>query len=330
MKWRLLLAVITGLSMTDVASFAQGPPDARGPSSASLPTLADGYFASAGIVRFKLAGGRLQLDPPRHRKGSQSRETEGIFESISVTAERGVPSLHYVCHTRDRQLTLSVQDATDLSIESWMPQLPERSVLEQPEQGPIRWTLTRSGESNTYRGRTLLHVRLHEPETFDLHHQHLITHLLRGQSLREMQLRTRQAMVERARTYRGPDAESVADTVERLGNRSRVARMQAERQLMRWGTVVMPILAELDGSSQTLDAEQKARLGQIRRRLAGFREDTAASLASRLMLDRDYWHRIGELLTPEELALANSHLIRCSLAAIESAGASDDQVAASR
>ncbi|NNE00493.1 MAG: hypothetical protein HKN47_24520, partial [Pirellulaceae bacterium] len=97
-------------------SLAQGQGGAERPagrrSSSGYDEHRDaGYFAVAGVVRFQLIQGRLALDSPRHRKGSQSRDQEGVYESITVTASRGIPSMHYVYQTPQQHLTLSVENA---------------------------------------------------------------------------------------------------------------------------------------------------------------------------------------------------------------------------
>ena len=77
MRWSLLLAVF-GLSITDVASFAQRPPDDQRLALTQSSYQDAGFFASTGVVRFQLIQGRLCLDAPRHRKGSQNRDEKGV------------------------------------------------------------------------------------------------------------------------------------------------------------------------------------------------------------------------------------------------------------
>ena len=117
MRWSLLIAVI-GLSSTDVASFAQGRPDGQRPSATRSTPEDAGFFTSKGVVRFQLIQGRLCLDSPRHRKGSQNRDDGRVYESITVTAERGIPSMHYVYQTPKHHLTLSVQKANAMRLEN--------------------------------------------------------------------------------------------------------------------------------------------------------------------------------------------------------------------
>ena len=194
MRWSLLVAVF-GLSISDVASFAQGPPEGERLSAARSASDDAGFFASTGVVRFQLIQGRLCLDCPRHRKGSQNCDEDGVYESITVTAERGIPSLHYVCQTDQHHLTLSVQQANAMRIESWFPLTDERSVLEQPGFGKVTWVHARGDLEDEYEGTNLLHLRHTNPATFDQHFGVLIRRLLQGQSLRSLSDATERVML---------------------------------------------------------------------------------------------------------------------------------------
>ena len=240
MRWLLLSAVVCGLSITDEASRAQGPPDAeRLRLSRSTPQDA-GFFATTGVVRFQMVQGRLCLDPPRHRKGSQSRDQDGVYESITVTAERGIPSLHYVCQRPDHQITLSVQQASHVRIESFCPETAERSVLNQPHVGPAEWSIQCGESSEVHSGSTLLHLRQRDPAGFDRHHGHLIQRLLRGQSVRAMSDATMAALIRRTETKQTPDAESIRETIDQLRSPRRAQRVEAQRKLLSWGPPSYP------------------------------------------------------------------------------------------
>ena len=153
MRWKLPFAVLLGLSFSDVASFAQRPPDDEGLPSASAenaPYLIEdaGYFDHDGVVRFQLIQGRLCLDAPRHRKGVQHQHSDGVFESITITAQRGIPSVHYIHRTERHEILLSVRDAMAVRIESTLIPAGETAVIEQPaSQTPgdhqIHWSVSK-------------------------------------------------------------------------------------------------------------------------------------------------------------------------------------------
>ncbi len=327
MRWRLLLAVF-GLSITDVASLAQRPPDGQRLASTRSTSQDAGFFASKGVVRFQLIQGRLCLDAPRHRKGSQNRDEHGIYESITVTAERGIPSLHYVCQTPDHHLTLSVQKADSLRIESWFPNLSERSVLEQPAVGKITWSHSRGDLNEQHEGATLLHLRHADPTNFDLHFGLLVQRLLRGDSLQDLSDATQNEMFSRITAGSIPDAAGIQDCVDRLGSKRRKTRIKAERQLLAWGTPVIPMVHRL--SSHDLDGEQAERLRQILRRLRPRVDDTPATLATLLLNDQTYWSTIARQLNSDQLRLANQHLKRFGATPITLSAEPEERIASAR
>ena len=135
MRWYLLVAAL-GLSQFQTAIFSQEPPgDQRLAPVSDPPSFSgyteSGYFSSTGFVRFQLIQGRLQLDSPRHRKGAQQQREGKVYESITVTASLGKPSLHYVLQTPRQDLTLSVQQASRVRIESLLHRTGERAILDQ-------------------------------------------------------------------------------------------------------------------------------------------------------------------------------------------------------
>ncbi len=337
MRWCFIFAVILGLSITDALSYAQQPGAAgqgeaqppevgRSPSGYLQPQHA-GYFATKGVVRFQLIQGRLQLDAPRHRKGSQSRDQDGIYESITVSAMRGIPSVHYVYQTKHQHLTLNVENAKSLRIESFLPRTGERSVLEQPAQGDLTWTVRQGSRENVCQGATLLHI--HHADAVGLHRHcgGLITRLLQGQTLQQLAVQTNAAMMEQ---LADPDTirvarDEVLDCVARLRSPRRRVRVIASQQLLRWGTPIIPIIDSID--CDQLAPEQQDRLQSVRRRLTRVQSDTPRSLATQLVNDPQHWRSIAHQLDGGQLALANQHLSRVGLTTLPTASEAVQRIA---
>lgn len=327
MRWSLLVAVF-GLSISDVASLAQGPPDGERLSAARSASEDAGFFTSTGVVRFQLIQGRLWLDCPRHRKGSQNCEQAGVYESITVTAERGIPSLHYVCQTDRHHLTLSVQQAKVMRIESWFPQSGERSVLEQPGFGKLTWVHSRGDLTDEYEGANLLHLRHANSVTFDQHFGVLIERLLQGQTLRSLSDATQLVMLRQLESRPSLDTNQIRFCVEQLRATRRATRIEAERQLLAWGTLVIPVLHDMiDGD---IDAEQRERIRAILKRLQPMIDDTPATLAKLLVNDRSYWTRIASDLESDQLHFANAYLQDIGIKPIELPSGPIDRVATSK
>lgn len=327
MRWSLLIAVI-GLSSTDVASFAQGRPDGQRPATTRSTSEDAGFFASKGVVRFQLIQGRLCLDAPRHRKGSQNRDEGQVYESITVTAERGIPSMHYVYQSPQHHLALSVQRATAMRLESWAPESGERSTLDQPTLGEIVWTHQRGDLVDTHRGPTLLHLRGADPMNFDRHFGAMFQRLLRGQTMQELCSNTTTAMLTQLTGNAAPEIANIERAVRQLRSSKRTRRVAAERQLLDWGTPIIPVIQSIPAGD--LDREQQERLTHIFARIRPRENDSACSLARLLVNDQAYWQLIAEQLNENQLRVANSHLQRVGLSAIERITQPSERIASAR
>lgn len=327
MRWSLLIAVF-GLSITDAASFAQGQPDGQRPMTTRSTPEDAGFFASTGVVRFQLVQGRLCLDAPRHRKGSQSRDENGVYESITVTAERGIPSMHYVYQTQRQHLTLSVQEADAMRLESWSPEVGERSVLDQPAVGHMTWTHRRGDVESIHHGSTLLHLRCCDPANFDQHFGIMFGRLLQGQTIADLSAQVQADLFRDPSLAQVPDIVGIEQCVRQLRSPKRAKRVMAEHQLLSWGTPIIPAIQNLPADD--LDGEQRERLRSILARLRRLDNDTPATLAKLLVNDRRYWTLIAHQLSEQEVAIANSHLQRVGLQPIEQAALSTERIASTR
>lgn len=348
--WRSLLAVLLGLSMTDVATFAQSPPDAqrlsrprdsheaRPPDQAGNASI-DGetalspdklseplaeYFEQSGVVSFRLVHGRLELDPMIHRKGTQTQVGDRVRERIVVTANRSGPSLQYLYETRSQSLRLSVNDCVHVRMESTLSRNQERCVLTHADSGAVRMTLS-VGELHTeYEAASLVHLWWRAPGTFRMHFGRLVTRLLRGRSIGSLAVATNQHMIRSLAVgnltpQQGlPTRTDVLMTVEQLGADRYRDRTAAHRQLLTWGTVVVPMLRQIP--TQDLGAEQRSRISDVLNDLRPRQNDTPASLAMVLMNDPIYWHSIAGNLSPEQFVLSSNHLERMGLPQIRGSG----------
>ena len=301
-----MLAVI-GLSITDVESFAQRQPAVERLSSTRSGSFDPCFLSTTKMVRFQFIQGRLCLNCPQHRKGTQSRDETGLHESIAVTSERGIPSLHYVFQTTEQHLTLNVQHAGNVRLESQCLKTGQRAILEQPAIGMVRCFRTGDRWNDQLEGATLLHVRQQDPDGFDQHFGPLISCLLRGRSRSVITRETSIAMLAQARRGGTPTVVQIKSMIDLLSAPTVAQRSRAHRQLLNWGTPVIPVLQAL--ASDELDAEQRARLGDIRFRLWSCLDDTPASLAKLLVNDKSYWEVIVHQLNEEQVRLADRHLV---------------------
>ncbi|TWU44889.1 hypothetical protein Q31b_00590 [Novipirellula aureliae] len=317
MKWPVMLAVVLDLSIRCVASFAQGPPEADSLSTARSDPHVDKLFSDGGVVRFQMIQGRLRLDAPRHRIGAETIASDHSFESIVVSAERGLPSVHYVSKRPSQTLKLDVLDAVTVRMESSLSKTEERSVLEQSPYGLVYWTIERGGMMDRYQGTTLLHVRYQNPEIFDIHYGGLIERILGGRSLASLSSKTRHWSMTHAMKGTLPHRSSIDECVAMLSAKRQATRRHAQQQLLLWGT---PVIAALHESlSSDIDAEQRMRVQQTIRMLRPQVEDTPRSLAMLMVNDPTYWNLVSPQLSTMQIAAVNDHLGSVGLATLDAA-----------
>lgn len=328
MRWRLLFALI-GLSITGVSSVAQIPPRAErlapGSAGSQIGEPHAGFLGQAGVVRFQLVQGRICLDSPRHRKGSQSRDEPGIYESIAVTATRGIPSVHYVCQTAVQHVALSVQNADLLRIDSWLPSTTQRCVIEQPHSGAISWLIQSGDQATTYQAPSLIHLRLTDPDCFDHHFGYLVQRMLRGQSLDQISIETVRASLDEASTAPTLTLARTHSLIDGLGDERRTVRVHSQNQLIAAGTTILPTLWTIDRSE--LDAEQNRRLRVIQAAVSTGAPDRPRTLAKIFVNDADYWTRVQSKLTTDQRKLAAKRLGQFGVEVAWNDTASLDQLA---
>lgn len=331
--WRLLIALI-GLSITGVNLPAQSERTARKtPQAEGLawhcppseidepePTKADldkhaGYLGPSGVVRFQLIQGRISLDAPQHRKGSQSSDVNGVYESVDVTAKRGIPSVHYILRTNRQHLDLSVQDADLMRIESWMAKQGDQDgqehhcLLIQPESGPITLSCNSRNQLHQWSGPTLIHVRGLQPRLFDEHFGSLITRMLHGQSLKELSDKTLVATLAELKSPVCVTEVEMNRWIEALGGDQRKLRINAQQKFLDAGTLIVSELQRrLDTSSDRgdLDVEQIARINHILKQLRSRSPDRPRSLAKLLVNDPSYWSMLRGRMSTEQWQLVAS------------------------
>ena len=126
-----------------------------------------------------------------------------------------------------------------------------------------------------------------------------------------------------------PNLETIERCVENLRAGRQATRMAAERQLLAWGTPIIPALNEI--AADDLDTEQKHRLRLVLLRLRPAVDDNPRALARLLVNDRTYWSGIADRMRDDQLKFVSDHLTRLGSDPLPTAAESPQhRVAASR
>ncbi len=319
MKWRLQLAVVLGLSVSSVATFAQGPPEAERLSSSRSSPQPDNVFSLGGMVQFQLIQGRLSLDPSKYRKGVLQCVGANFFEKVTVSADHGLPTLQYVRKYHGKELFLTVENATAVRVESILSTStigqPSTCILVQPELGAIHWTVTEHLAGvpvvTKFSGATLYHLREQNTKVFDQHFAELTDQILVGRSIATLCEQSHHQLLNEIQKTPIVDRNSVQQCVDRLASPQQSIRRKAFRELISSGTPVLPILEEqlmID-----LDREQQTRVQQVVRTLRSMTQDTPRSVAMLLLNDRKYWAITQRRLSIADQIVVNDYLENAGL-----------------
>ena len=331
MKWLLLLFVgwITIFPDPGIAA----PPDI--PDPLPSPTL----FRQSSASTTHLILGRLQLDPVRYRKGSQSlvhvatspdatplanASLEPLTETLHVSSTRGLPTVHYSVIGPSSRIMIDADAKGIWRIESQRNSIrgngknasveTTRVIVEQKPNQSLAMKIQSDAPDRMIRAATWLHLREAERDVFEVHLEPILDELLWPYRLSDL------ADAAHSQSLRdSPTSLDDADVVQNaelqvwiddLRSPVRAARVNAERRLCSIGVSLIPRLANLD--LNRLDAEQRARLIKIQNQLTPLAEDDASRLSLLIRDDRDYWQLASTRLNKRDRQLVDARIKKLS------------------
>jgi hypothetical protein len=329
MRWSPLLSVIIGLSVAVGRLLSQeaSGDDASGVPQESLPSA----LRDSEAAHFRLILGRVELDPVRYRKISQRfsgrRNARGdrIDETLAIESCRGLPRLHYTRSGASTRMSLDVEQRGLIVMRADVPSESVRVTATQPQQGMIEVCWESGQQVREYRFDSWIHFCIAQPSLYRQSFATLLDDMLHPVSLEPLaeqahreSLRRIAHEVELMRSNggssKGPaevhrlDDPALQSLIGRLGSGKRNDRLAAQAELRRHGLALLPRLGRLDPTR--LDAEQKARVDELRRQLTPRGEDCAARIAVLISDDREYWAAAESLLNDADRSLVAAHFNR--------------------
>lgn len=329
MRWSPLLAVFIGLSVTVGRLLSQETPgeDASGVMRESLPSALRGSEAA----RFRLVLGRVELDPVRYRKinqrfsGRRTAYGDRIDETLAIESFRGLPRLHYSRSGGSTQMSLDVEHRGLLVMRAEVPNESVRITATQPRQGMIEVCWESGQQVRELQFASWIHFCIAQPSLYRQSFAALLDDMLYPVSLEQLaehahreSLRRIAHEVELKRTSgvssKGPagarhlDDLALESLIGRLSSDKRNDRLAAQAELRRHGLALLPRLGGLDAAR--LDAEQQARVEELRRQLTPRGEDCAARIAILISDDRQYWAAAEPRLSNADRSLVADHFDR--------------------
>ncbi len=329
MRWSPLLSVMIGLSVAVGRILCQETPAEE---SSGLPreSLPSGLRCSEA-AHFRLVLGRVELDPVRYRKVSQrfsGRRTargDRIDETLAIESFRGLPRLHYTRSGDAVRMSLDVEQRGLLVMRAEVPSEAVRVTATQPQQGAIVVHWESGQQVREFRFDSWIHFCIAQPSLYRQSFSTLLDDMLHPVGLESLAEQAHRESLRRITheigLMRTSDAPSKVPTevrrlddpafeflIGRLGSSKRSDRLAAQEELRQHGLALLPRLSRLDATR--LDAEQKARVDELRRQLTPRGEDCPARIAVLISDDRDYWTAAEPRLTDADRSLVTAHFNR--------------------
>ena len=299
MRWSVATVVI-GLTLLATSSQAQ-------------QAAGDSLILSSGVAQFRLALGRIVLDPFHYKKvrlqAALGNETEDE-EFVCVTANRGTPSLHYLCQRGRCRVTIDTLDTNAVRIESTIEHpsgVIEHLLFDQPAAGAIRIASSFDGDKRQFKTNSLWHLMAEQPILFGQQIKPVLSLIFDAERLqanaREIEAHLKRQVIEQRRFTRA----DVDKLVHQLGSKRRARRIDAYTQLRDFGVSVLPLLDEID--PERLDLEQRHRINELKKHFDHQRNDTPARIATWLSIDKAYWNATCQNWSQSDRQAANDYLV---------------------
>lgn len=303
--WRRTAIILTlGLSLTPRAqSLGQDIPGS------------DRLILELNWVSFEVAMGRLLATGNRTRQDRQRvcrEHANGLTETLTVTLDRGLVSLHYESVSETRQLTVRVVRRDQVEIESLRrePASSTTTVLfQQPSDGDVVLTVHIAGQApEEYRASSLWHLLLAHPEICQAHLNDALQMLRPNWQVDNDVAEIRSRLLDCDAARLTTSRREVELLVEQMTHDDFRVRQRSARELRARGRSVLGFLQELD--STRLDAEQRLRIQSVQDSIIADFEDTPARVVAWLLNDQSVWLALLDQETPRCRAQAGRHLAR--------------------
>jgi hypothetical protein len=240
------------------------------------------------------------------RSEATDNEQNATRETLCIQATTDTYVLRYEKLAHDRQLAIDFVGRGELRIAAQHAQT--RVNFSQPASGKLKLTVATGDQTQVVEGSTLWHLLIAEPTLCETHLLPLLDLLNGDWQLRQQVHAVELQLLANAGEETRLSQETVEQLVEKLGESSFAVRQAAYRELISQGPAVLPHLATL--TAQGLDAEQRARLADVRDTFAYSSADTTERITAWLSADREAWQALAHRHDPKIREVAERELQR--------------------
>ncbi len=264
-------------------------------------------LAKAGHIPCAVVMGRIvACDAPSYAARSEATENEGAGEreTLCIQANDGNYVLRYERVTNAEQIAIDFLGAGELRLDSRTG--TTRVQFAQPLKGRLQLSVDSSGEQKRVEATTLWHLLLAEPQLCEKHLLPLLESIHPDWKLAGQAKAVEHMLMAAEDRADQLSIEQVRSLVDDLAQPSFAVRQAAYRELVGRGPAILPQLAQL--KLGTLDAEQRARLAEVRSNFSYASPDTTERVATWLRSDRETWQALSQRSDKDIRQIAAEHL----------------------
>ncbi len=280
-RWALIAAC--GLSLWSAFAHAQPPVAALEPSKVNAARLR--------WLQYRLVAGRVVASssyPDGMNISFGPSVIDGrLREHLQLLILKDQASVNYELTGDGQELAIVLAETGEFSIRRTRAKPAFAFEYSQPLGKPLALSVTADGVQRTLSGDSFWHLYLADPELVRTEVIPYLELLRPSWQLAATAAAVEDALVQQALHPQAIDTERWGKLVEQLGSDRFSERQRSERELLDIGQMVLPYLEDLD--SQSLDAEQMARVAKLLRALSVDYEDATDRVAHWLAGDRQAW-----------------------------------------
>lgn len=210
-----------------------------------------------------------------------------LREHLQLLILKDQASVNYELTGDGEELAIVLAETGEFSIRRTRAKPAFAFEYSQPPGKPLTLAVTVDGVQRMLTGDSFWHLYLADPELVRTEVIPYLELLRPSWQLGAMAAAVEDALVQQALDPQAIDTVRWAKLVEQLGSERFSERQRSERELLGIGQLVLPYLEDLD--SQTLDAEQTARVAKLLKALSVDYEDATDRVANWLAGDRQAW-----------------------------------------
>ncbi len=285
--WRscFLATSLTLVFWSALSAIAQSPPRA--------PTL----LSRVGGLPCQVVMGRVVLADQRVLAGRSDTFEDpgaGCRETLCIQSTGSQQTVRYERHESNETFVVDFLGQGDLHLRRELRSAAGATTIRfaQPLRGALTLEVADAKQTQKYSAMTLWHLVLTQPQACRDCLLPMLDQLRPDWHFATHVEAVEHALHNAANIHQPVDSVALRKQIDQLASPKFALRQQADRALRAQGLSLLPELEQLN--RQSLDAEQRRRLDDLRALLTAKTPDTPERVAAWLVADRNLWKQLTD------------------------------------